>query len=244
MKIIMIYGQIHKGISYTIAHSVLKHLRINELEDSQVEIKEFFLPKDGPDFCVGCNQCFLKGEEHCPEAKKVQPIMRAIEWADIIIIASPNYVMEMSGSLKNLFDHLAYRWVTHRPHPTMFSKVGVVISSSAGAPPNGTVKSMAKQLKWMCVPKVYKFPFISNAMGVADLAIDKRNQIEKKAAKIAKQIRHSIKRPSVGLRTKAQFLLFRRMQIGEAAAWNSTDQNWWIEYGWTKKTRPWKVDKN
>lgn len=235
MKIVMIHGQSHKGITYTMAHNVLKHLK-----SEGDEVKEFFLPKDGPGFCMGCNSCFIKGEEKCPEASKVQPIMRAMEWADVIMLDSPNYVMSMSGSMKNLMDHLAYRWVTHRPHGSMFSKVGVTLSSSAGAPPNGTVKSMAKQLKWLCVPRVYIFPFISNAMGVKDLAPDKKAKMDRQAKKIAAQVRYAVSHPKVGIVSKMKFLLFRGMQSGEKSAWNPTDQKWWQDQGWTEKERPWK----
>ena len=153
MKITVIHGQGHKGITYKMTKTVLDFLA----EDDD-EINEFFLPKDGPGFCVGCNTCFMKGEEFCPGADKVQPIIKSMEESEIIILDSPNYVMEMSGNMKNLMDHFAYRWITHRPHANMFKKVGLTISSSAGAPPSNTVKSMAKQLKWMGVPKVYKFP--------------------------------------------------------------------------------------
>ena len=31
------------------------------LAEDDDEINEFFLPKDGPSFCVGCNTCFMKG---------------------------------------------------------------------------------------------------------------------------------------------------------------------------------------
>ena len=234
MKIVMIHGQGHKGVTYTMSQCVLENLK-----EEDTEIKEFFLPKDGPGFCVGCNSCFLKGEETCPEAAMVQPIMKAMEWADVIMLDTPNYCMDMSGAMKTLLDHFAYRWVTHRPHPSMFQKVGITLSSSAGAPPNSTVKSLAKQLKWMCVPTVYTFSFVSSAMGIGDLAESKKQEMEKKACKIAKKVKKAVKKKHVGLRTKMQFLLFRGMQTGEASAWNPTDQNWWIEQGWTSDKRPW-----
>lgn len=234
MRILMIHGQGHKGITYTMTRSVLEKLR-----DENTEIKEFFLPKDGPGFCVGCNTCFLKGEEACPEAAKVQSIAKAMEWADVIMLDTPNYCMEMSGAMKSLLDHFAYRWVTHRPHESMFHKVGITLSSSAGAPPNVAVKSLAKQLKWMCVPTVYTFPLVSNAMGVGDLSERKRQEIEKKSIKIARKVKKAVKRNHVGLRTKLQFLLFRGMQMGEESAWNPTDNNWWRANGWLANKRPW-----
>lgn len=135
-------GVFHGCDARTMAHCVLKNLK-----EEDTEIKEFFLPKDGPGFCVGCNNCFMKGEETCPEAAKVQPIVKAMDWADVIMLDTPNYCMEMSGAMKSLLDHFGYRWVTHRPHESMFHKVGVTLASSAGAPPNGVVKSLAKQLK-------------------------------------------------------------------------------------------------
>jgi multimeric flavodoxin WrbA len=235
MNIVLIHGQGHKGITYTMSHAVLKYLM---KEDAQ--LKEFFLPKDGPAFCVGCNLCFVKGENNCPEAEKVQPIALAMEWADIIILDTPNYVMDMSGAMKNLLDHLAYRWVTHRPHGSMFSKIGIVVSSSAGAPPNGILKSLAKKLKWMCVPKIYRFPLISQAMGVKDLSPAKKAEIEKKARRIAQKVSKAARHPRTTLRVKLLFQLFRKMQKGEASAWNPVDQSWWKEQGWLDKTLPWK----
>lgn len=233
MRITVIYGQNHRGVSYTMAQRVLAYL----MEEGD-ELTEFFLPKDGPSFCVGCNGCFVRGEEHCPEAARVQPIMQAVEAADVIVLASPNYCMEMSGAMKNLLDHFAYRWVTHRPHPRMFAKVGLALASSAGAPPFGTVKSLARQLRWMCVPTVYRFPFVSNAMSADALSEKKRRELEGKAERLAGKLRRAHERQRVGLRARAQFLLFRKMQQGEGA-WNPTDRDWWVAQGWLAGKRPW-----
>lgn len=233
MKMTVIHGQSHKGVTYTMTHALLDRLMGEE-------IQEFFLPKDGPDFCTGCNSCFMKGEDYCPSAAKVRPIAKALEWADVIILDSPNYVMGMSGAMKNLMDHLAYRWVTHRPHDSMFLKVGVAVCSSAGAPAGGVAKSMARKLKWMCCPKVYLFPLTSNALGISDLKPKKRERIERKAAKIAKAVKRRVANPRPGLRGKAVFTIIRKMQSAPAAAWNPTDRDWWRDQGWTGKARPWK----
>ena len=235
MKIVMIHGQGHKGITYMMSHCVLE-----KLKEEDTEVKEFFLPNDGPGFCLGCYNCFLKGEETCPGADKVQPIAKAIEWADVIMLDTPNYCMDMSGAMKSLLDHFAYRWVTHRPHESMFSKVGITLSSSAGAPPNNTVRSLAKQLKWMCVPTVFTFPFISGAMGVNDLSEKKKCEINKKSVRISKKVKKAIRQKRVGIRTKIQFLIFNGMQKGEKSSWNPTDKNWWIEQGWLTGKRPWE----
>ena len=136
MIITVIHGAMHKGITYSMTKAVLDKL------GNDNEIHEFFMPADAPGYCVGCYNCFLKGEEYCPDAKKVQPIVKAIEQSSLIILDSPCYCLEMSGALKNMMDHLAYRWVTHRPDGRMYSKIGLTVSSSAGAPP----KSVTTQL--------------------------------------------------------------------------------------------------
>lgn len=238
MKIVIIHGQAHKGISYTMTRTILERLRAETSE-----VREFFLPKDGPEFCYGCNACFIKGETFCPSADKVQPIAEAIEWADVIMLSTPNYVMGMSGAMKNLMDHLAYRWVTHRPHPSMYRKVGIAVCSSAGAPPMGVTWALSSKLKWMGVPTVYTLPFVSNAMTVADIKEKKRRQMDRKAVRIAKAVRRKAGHVSASLRGRVFFLLMRKMQMSPDAAWNPTDQGWWRDHGWTGKTRPWKPDR-
>jgi len=237
MKIAVIHGQSHKGVTYAVTHAVLDRIA----EHTEISLEEFFLPKDGPGFCVGCNGCFLKGEEFCPSAEKMRPIAEAIDRADVIVLDSPNYVLEMSGGMKNLMDHFAYRWVTHRPSASMYRKAGVAVSSSAGAPAGHTVRSMARQLKWMGCPTVRLLPFTCNAFGTADLSDKKRAEMERKTKRMAKRILKSAAHPRASLRAKLFFMLFRKMQSAPAAAWNPKDRDWWVEQGWTKDVRPWKT---
>lgn len=121
MIITVIHGAMHKCITYSMTKAVLDKL------GNDNEIHEFFMPADGPGYCVGCYNCFMKGEEYCPGAEKVQLIVKAIEQSKLIILDSPCYCLEMSGALKNMMDHLAYRWVTHRPDGRMYSKIGLTV---------------------------------------------------------------------------------------------------------------------
>lgn len=234
MKITVIHGQSHKGMTYTMTKELVDNLAFE-----QDEMIEFFLPKDGPDFCCGCFNCFLKGEENCPSYDKMLPITQAIEQADIVVVDSPNYVMEMSGAMKNLMDHLAYRWIVHRPHSKMFTKVGVALCSSAGAPASHTAQTMAKQLKWMGISKVYCVPFTSGAMGLSDLKSGKYKRMKRKVAYTAKKVQRRARRPRPSLRSRFFFAICRNMQLSPNAAWNPTDRDWWINQGWTKKVKPW-----
>ena len=232
MIITVIHGVKHKGITYSMTKAVLDKL------GNDNEVHEYFMPDDAPDYCVGCYNCFLKGEEYCPSAQKVQPIMKDIEQSDLIILDSSCYCLEMIGALKNLMDHFAYRWVTHRPDGRMYSKIGLTVSSSAGAPPKSVTRSMARQLKWMGVAKRYQFPLASMAENVTKLSDKKKLEIEKTAEKIAYKIKSVKSKPSIV--TKMMFCMFRAMQKNDKTAWNPTDRDWWKNSGFLDGKKPWK----
>lgn len=135
MKITVIHGQNHKGSTYHIAHLLLDQL--------DGEVTEFFLPKDFHDFCVGCTMCFAKTEKFCPHYENLTPLTKALDEADLIILASPVYVYHATGPMKTFLDHYGYRWMLHRPHESMFRKQAVCISTAAGGGTKTTNKDMA-----------------------------------------------------------------------------------------------------
>ena len=122
MKIVIIHGQSHKGSTYHIAHMLAEKI--------SSDIKEFFLPKDFGEFCVGCTKCFTESETKCPHYEKLKPLTDAMDEANVIILASPVYVFHATGAMKAFLDHYGYRWMVHSPEESMFKKQGVCISTA------------------------------------------------------------------------------------------------------------------
>ena len=131
MNIVIIHGQSHKGSTCHIAHELADKIIGDPREGSRPdndtvpqphagEITEFFLPRDFDDFCCGCTTCFMKDEEKCPHHEKLAPITEALDAADVIILASPVYVLHPTGAMKALLDHYGWRWMSHRPDEKMF----------------------------------------------------------------------------------------------------------------------------
>ena len=85
MKITIINGVLNKGVTYK-----LKEIFISNFKDA--EITEFYLPKDCPNFCLGCKTCFLKDEHLCKDSIYIQKIEEAMKSADLLIFTSPAYV--------------------------------------------------------------------------------------------------------------------------------------------------------
>lgn len=119
MKIVIINGQNHKGST--------NHIAVSLANKVGGEIKEFFLPRDFNEFCLGCTSCFMKNENTCPHYEKLKPITDALLESDLIILASPVYVFHASGAMKSLLDHYGYMWMAHRPEESMFKKQGIAI---------------------------------------------------------------------------------------------------------------------
>ena len=151
----------------------------------QIDFTEFFLPKDMPNFCTGCFNCFLKGEEHCPHYEYTKPIVTAIIEADGIILSSPVYGFNVTGAMKILIDHLCYLWMVHRPNELMFQKIAMIISTTAGAGISNTLKAIKTPLNFMGVKQIHSFGVAIAAASWNDVSENKKQSIEKRLNKKA-----------------------------------------------------------
>ena len=225
MEITMIHGQNHKGSTYHIASKISE-----KLSEEDTIIHEYFMPKDTPNFCVGCFQCIQKGEEYCPQADKVQVILASMLRSDIIIIDSPKYCFEMTGQLKTLFDHLAYIWMSHRPRTEMFHKIGIVVSTAAGGGAGSVTKSLKRQLFWWGVPTIYRINFNVNAKSWVEVTEKVKQKIDKKVTAITRKVNHKPGKSKFAIKSKLIFTIMSKMQ--KTNTWNLTDRNYWESKLW------------
>lgn len=232
LKITVLHGQMHRGSTYNITR-----LFLDKLSDEHTEITEFFMPKDTPSFCIGCFNCFTKGESQCPHVDIVQPVVKAIEEADLLILESPCYVLGMTGQLKTFLDHMGYRWMPHRPHPKMFSKVGLVISTAAGAGAKQVTKTLQDHLFYWGVPQIYRYGKNIGASSWETVKPEMKSRIEKEVIRIATKILKQVGKVKPGVKTKVIFNIMRMSQ--KANDWNPTDKEYWIKNGWLDRNKPW-----
>ncbi len=228
MKVTIIHGQSHKGSSFHIAR-----LLADKLDG---EVIEFFLPKDFDEFCCGCTNCFIYGEDRCPHFEQLSPITAAIDAADVIILASPVYVFHATGAMKAFLDHYGYRWMSHRPEGSMFKKQGVCISTAAAAGVKSTNKDMADSLLFWGVGKIYRFGTGVAATCWEQVNDKKRRDIEKNVSAIAKKIQNGHNRIRPGIKTGALFFVMRLFQ---KKGFNPIDTQYWKERGWLDGKTPW-----
>jgi len=235
MKITVLNGSMRHGSTWNCMDLIRQEIERSE----KVELIEFFLPKDMPHFCTGCFSCFYNGEETCPHAKYITPIVTAITQSDLLILTSPVYGMDVSGQMKALLDHLCFMWMSHRPNPQMFHKVGLTISTTAGAGLGHTTKTMRNSLKFWGIKKVYSYKFPVSAMKWSDVSENKQAKINHETrilgARIARAVLNNHKLPNPVFRS-----IFFKMMAGmqKKNDWNPTDRKHWETQGWLTGVKP------
>ena len=223
MKITIIHGQKHKGSTWNISK-----LLAQKLESDENNIKDIYV-NDIPN-CVGCFNCIMKGEEHCPHREFIEPIIKSIDESDVVIIESPNYCFGVTGQLKSLLDHFAYRWMPHRPSEKMFSKIGVCISTTAGSGAGYVTKFLKKTMFFLGFGKTYRISKAVGAMSWKDIKDKNKIKIEKTVSKTANKI--SKKAGKIRPSLKSKFILKMMGFAQKGNTYNETDRKYWQEKGW------------
>lgn len=223
MKITVVHGQKHHGSTWNATR-----LLLDSLVSEGDECNEFFV-YDIPN-CIGCFTCFLDDEEKCPHRSFTKPIVQSIEQSDIIIAETPTYCLGMTGQLKNFFDHMAYRYMSHRPLDEMKNKVGIAVSTAAGAGAGTAAKRIAGQMFWWGIPKVYRLKQTVATAKWDDVKPKTKSKIKQKAMRIAKKAKRKLKRVRRGPR---QMFLFKIMGIMQKSGFGTPkDASYWKEHGW------------
>ena len=150
MKCLIIHASYRKGNTYQVSKLLKSYMQTN----GHVEYEELFLSKLNLPFCIGCNRCFLKGEDVCPHRSIIQPIVEKIIHCDGLIIATPTYSLQVPGLLKCWLDHMSYHF--HRP--SFFNKKALVITTTAGGGAKSTGRYIKKVLECWGINHVHLLP--------------------------------------------------------------------------------------
>ena len=238
MKITVINGTEKKGVTYRMKEIFLEGFR------NDAEITEFCLPKDCPAFCSGCTTCILKDEHLCKDAEYIQRIEKAMLEADLLVFASPAYVFHVTGAMKSMLDHFAYRWMPHRPAKEMFVKRAVVITQCLGSGGKSSAKDIKDSLLWWGISSIKTCSYkLMSDIQWDKLPEKKRRKITDGLSKAAGKMKKTdYTRPAAtAFKTKMKFYIVRMLQksIGKTDP-EYTDYKYWKSNGWIGSVRPWK----
>jgi multimeric flavodoxin WrbA len=106
--------------------------------ETVIDVETVYLSEKKIDPCRGCRVCFDKGEEFCPLKDDLLSLHHKILQSDCVILASPVYVNDVSGIMKNFIDRLAF--VCHRPG--YWNTLFYVITTTGSSPVKHTVRTL------------------------------------------------------------------------------------------------------
>lgn len=237
MKITVINGIEKHGVTYKLKELFLERFK------PDAEITEYYLPNACPEFCKGCANCCFKGEHTCKDFSYIHPIEKSLIEAYLIVMTSPAYVMHATGAMKAFLDHLAYRWMPHRPAAEMFGKRAVIITQCLGAGAKSAAKDIKHSLSWWGISKIGVFTgAIMNDIVWEKLPKKRQKILSNKIYRLSKQfIKIDYSKPAhTKFITKIKFIFCRIMQNKlYKTDPEYTDAKYWNEQGWLKKARPW-----
>jgi multimeric flavodoxin WrbA len=177
--------------------------------------------------------------EYCPHKEMVLPAKEKILKADLLIVATPVYILHMTGQLKTFIDHFSSMFLMHRPEISMFKKQLVVVATSAGPVYKNTIKEVKECFTYLGIPKVYGLGSTIHAESYSTLSDEKKDKIDGKCSKIASKVKKVYKRGHyhTPFKSKFNFMIYRIIQSKVAM---ETDKAYWTANGWFDKNRPWK----
>ncbi|KOA18088.1 iron-sulfur flavoprotein [Clostridium homopropionicum DSM 5847] len=144
MRIISIISSARKNGN---TERIVKHIEEDFLYMSiekglKAECEQIHLADSDIKLCRGCRVCFDKGEDFCPLKDTLLNIRDKIIQADGVIFASPVYVEDINGIMKNWIDRMAFN--CHRP--AFAHKTAVIVVTSGGGSSNHSIKTIKSAL--------------------------------------------------------------------------------------------------
>ena len=233
MKAAVFYGTPRQGTTWRLTQEFLSGL-------GEVQLQEFYLPRDMGEVCTGCFSCMTGGGTGCPHAAAMAPLLEALDEADIVVCASPVYVMGMTAGLKAFFEHMACRWMVHRPEGGMFRKVGAAISTAAGPCTGGTLRAIRTQFRYLGIARTCRLGAAVGG-GWDWIGEKKRRALSRKAVRLGRKAARRAGRVKPELVVRC---LFRIMAlVHRKPGWNPDEYEYWKARGWLDGKKPWTDTK-
>lgn len=184
VNVTIIYGTLSKANTYNCVQLLLNSLRLN----MNINITEFFLPKDLPAFNRGCFSYIINGEERHHHVNYVDSIVKSLDDSDLIILASPVFACDISTEMKSFLDHLSYRYMQDKTNYSMNNKIGLVMSTAKGAGLFHTTRTLKRNLNFWGISKIFKFSETLYEMNLEDMSLKINKQINEKISKLSNKI--------------------------------------------------------
>lgn len=235
MNITVIYSNKRKNISST--YNAAQMIKDNLLGDGK--LYEFYLPDDMPHVCRGCYACINGHEERCGGYEYMKPINDAINDSELIIFCTPVYVYHVSGQMKTLLDHFAYKWMVHRFDSNMLNKQAVIIVTAGGAGLKKAANDIKDSLDFWGIARTHIITQSVWDYNWSNMPEKFKDQTINKVKKTCKKVKKYSTNLTPSLKVKILFLMFRSFHKNNKMS--KVDDKYWHDMGYTIGKLPWRI---
>jgi multimeric flavodoxin WrbA len=231
MKILVIIGSGRKNGNTQKACTIFceELAQLAAAAETALEIETVSLGATNISPCRGCRTCFDHGEERCPLKDDLPGLREKMRAADGLLIASPVYVDDVSGLVKNWIDRIAH--ACHRPE--FAGRCAFLLATTGGSPTGHAMRTLTVALS------TWGF-HITGQLGLKTGARmndkEMRSFHTRALAKSARCFFKAINERQYNRPSFLSLMMFRIQQM----SWKSTDPNtvdyrYWQEKGWLEK---------
>jgi multimeric flavodoxin WrbA len=236
MKIVALIASYRKnGNTARITRMIEAGLRRQVGDQEALDFEMIFLGQSNIQLCQGCRVCFNREEAMCPIKDDLLAIKAKLQTSDVIIAASPVYVDDISGTMKNWIDRMAH--LCHRPG---FAGKSVFLLATTGSTPTGrALETLTTAFSTWGAHIMGQAGFVTGALMRPD-ELETRYQAKTQA--IAAQILRAIRGQAALYPTFRSLITFKIQQL----AWQrekeeSYDLSYWRERGWMDARRDYYI---
>jgi multimeric flavodoxin WrbA len=194
---------------------------LNNIYKDEIAFERINLYDYQLDWCKGCRICFDISEEKCPNKDGLLMIKQKMEEADIILIGSPVYIEDVSATMKNWMDRMAFN--CHRPF--LLGKSIYVFTTSAAKASKHAAKTIERGIVSWGGNVKYSDNYITGA-----IIKEKKGNLQKLTInKRMKYILEVNQRQDISLFSLIGFGIQKRYWIKDK---HSVDYEYWMKMNW------------
>ncbi len=224
MKLLILGGSPRKGGNTAFTLDLLEDFLGKEHEIESLQLADLDIRP-----CRGCRACFDRGEDACPAKDDLLGLHEKILAADCVILSSPVYVNDVSGTVKTLIDRLAF--VCHRPQ--YWTTPFYLLSTTGGTPLKHTLRTLQTAVISWGAPLIGSSGYVTGARS-------SREEIEMRHGKRLRTAAGRITRYLAGRKADSPSFLALLVFAVQQASWkkeldktgyDSADGRYWLGGG-------------
>jgi multimeric flavodoxin WrbA len=179
VNVIVIYGSSNETSTYNCVQLLLNNLRLNV----NIKVTEFFLLEN--DFYNGYPSYSNISSKTCDD---IRYITDSLDNADLFVLASSVFKCDISIEMKMLLDKLSYRYMSDSTRSLMNNKIGLSISTAAGAGLSHTTKILKRNFNSFGIKNTLKFSKTLYEMNWEYVSLKTKMKINREIFKLSYKI--------------------------------------------------------